>query len=304
MRSDPYQTQPERLIMRALAFLVAGVLPVAALAAPVHFDVGNTHVIVIRPIDNWDPNKTTADYSLDGLRSKNFGFQYIDGAGMKVVPSSGGLFREKRSTPLSEEVFKIMADKGFGNKGSHVYFVSGPVKLSPSQMADFARAQNQLYRASVIKDGDPATLTSRVNAKKVVNVIATVAAAKFGVDKLGVDAVNLSQYSTLYADIAKLTGAAGGALLPIPLPEFDYTEYSEIEIRRVTDNAGHVGEILIAYRDPKTAASEQEALAKAIAAAGGVGTTVEEVEAARAKSYQRRLEIWDECQAAPACSQQ
>ena len=69
--------------MRALAFLVAGVLPVAALAAPAHFDVGDTHVIVVRPIDNWDPNKTTAEYSLDGLRSKNFGFQYIDAAGTK-----------------------------------------------------------------------------------------------------------------------------------------------------------------------------------------------------------------------------
>ncbi len=290
--------------MRALAFLVAGVLPVAALAAPAHFNVGDTHVIVVRPIDNWDPNKTTAEYSLDGLRSKNFGFQYIDAAGTKIVPSSGGLFREKRSTPLSDEVFKIMAGSGFGNKGSHVYFVSGPVKLEPGQMADFVRAQNQYFRASVIKDGDPATLASRVTAKKAVYVLATAAVAKFGVDKFGVDAVNLSQYSTLSSDIAKLTGGASSALLPLPLPEFDYAGYSEIEIRRVMDNAGHVGEIVIAYRNPKTPASEQGALAQAIAAAGGVGTTVEEVETTRAKSYQQRLAIWAECQAATACAQQ
>jgi hypothetical protein len=290
--------------MRAFAFLAAGILPAAVIAAPAHFEVGDTHVIVIRPIDSWDPNKTTAEYSLDGLRSRNFGFQYIDAAGTKIVPSSGGLFREKRSTPLSDEVYKIMAGSGFGNKGSHVYFVSAPVKLEAGQMADFVRAQNQLYRASVIKDGDPATLASRVTAKKAVSVLATAAVTKFGVDRFGVDAVNLSQYSTLYSDIAKLAGGASAALLPVPLPDFDYAGYSEIEVRRVTDNAGHVGEILIAYRNPKAPASEQGALAQAIAAAGGVGTTVEEVEATRAKNYQQRLAIWAECQAAPACAQQ
>lgn len=288
--------------MRAPAFLVAGALPVASFSAPALFDVGDAHVMVIRPIDNWDPNKTTAEYSLDNLRGKNFGFQYVDATGTNVVPSSGGLFRDKVSTPLSEEVFKIMAGSGFGYKGSHVYFVSRPIKLEPSQMADFVRAQNQFYRASVIKDGDPATLTSRVAAKKFVNVLATAVVAKFGADKFGADAVNLSQYSTLYSDIAKLTGTASGALLPLPLPEFDYAGYSEIEIRRVTDNAGHVGEIVIAYRNPKTSASERGALAQAIAAAGGVGTTVEEVEATRPNSYQQRLAIWAECEATPACA--
>lgn len=290
--------------MRALAFLATGIFPIAAIATPAQFDVGDAHVVVIRPIDNWDPNTTTASYSLDNLRSKNFGFQYIDSSGAKIVPNSGGLFREKVSTPLSDEVSKIMADSGFSRKGSHVYFVSAPVKLQPDQMQDFIKAQNAYYQASVVQSGDPATLSSRTVAKKAVNVFATAAVAAFGMNKLGTDAINLSQYSTLYTDISKLRGAASTAILPVPLPEVDFSGYSEVEVRRVTDNAGHVGEILIGYRTPKTPASEQPALAKAIATAGGVGTSVEEVESSRAENYQQRLAIWSECQAKPACVNQ
>lgn len=290
--------------MRTFPFLLALALPALAAAEPAHFDVDDAHVIVIRPIDGWDPNKTTAEYSLDALRSKNFGFQYIDAAGAKVVPRSGGLFSGKVATPLSDEVFKIMTANGFGNKGSHVYFVSGPIKLAPAQMPDFVRAQNQLYRASVAQQGDPTTLSSRIAAKKTVNLLATVAVSAFGIDRLGHDAVNLSQYSTLYSDISKLTGGASAALLPLPLPAFDFSGFSEVEVRRVTDNAGHVGEILIAYRGPRTAATDQSALAQAIAAAGGVGTTVQEVEAARARNYEQRLAVWSECQSTPGCVQQ
>lgn len=290
--------------MRMTPLLFAGMVPVLAVAAPAAFDVGDMHVIVIRPIDSWDPNRTTAEYSMDGLRSKNFGFQYVDAAGVKVVPRSGGLFRDKVATPLSDEVYRIMATNGFGDKGSHVYFIGGAAKLAPERMNDFVEAQNLLYRATVVQQGDPATLESRIAAKKTVNLLASVALASFGVDKLGHDAVNLTQYGALYSDISKLSGGASGALLPVPLPDFDFAEFNTVEVRRVTDNAGHVGEIIIGYRKPKSAASEQSALAQAIAAAGGVGTTVQEVEAARAKSYEQRLALWSECQATPACAQQ
>lgn len=289
--------------MRALPFPVflTGLLPAMAISAPANLDVGDAHVIVMRPADSWDPNKTTAEYALNGVRSKNFGFQYIDSTGAKVVPRSGGLFSAKVATPLSDEVLKIMSANGFSTKGSHVYFVSGPVKLEPSRMAEFVRAQNQLFRAVVTQQGDPATLASRIAADKVGNVFLTAVVARFGIEKFGVDVVNLSQYASLYGDIARLTGGASSALLPVPLPDYDFSKFSEVEIRRVTDNAGHIGEIVIGYRTPKTQMSEQSALAQGIAAAGGVGATLQEIEAARAQNYEQRLAIWAECKSTPAC---
>jgi hypothetical protein len=290
--------------MRTLVFLLASMLSTFSNAEPAQFDIDDTHILVIRPIDSWDPNKTTAEYSLNNLRSKSFGFQYIDAFGARIIPRSEGIFSNKVATPLSDDVFKIMASNGFGNKGSHVYFVSAPVRLEPAVMGDFIRAQNQLYRSAVKQQGDPTTLSSRIAAKKAANLFATVIATKFGMDKFGTDTPSLSQWSTLYSDISKLTGGASTALLPIPLPDYDFSGFQQVDIRRVTDNAGHVGEIIIGYRNPKSLQSEQIALAHAIAAAGGVGTTVEEVESARKQNYEQRLAIWSECQSTPACAQQ
>jgi hypothetical protein len=90
----------------------------------------------------------------------------------------------------------------------------------------------------------------------------------------------------------------------VPLPEYDFSKFAEVEIRRVTDNAGHLGEIVIGYRNPKTPTSEQSALAQAIAAAGGVGTSVQEIETARAQNFEQRLAMWAECQATPGCIRQ
>jgi hypothetical protein len=290
--------------MRIIPFLVAGLVPAVASSAPAHFDVADTHVIVMRPVDSWDPNKTTAEYALNGVRTKNFGFQYIDSTGAKVMPRAGGLFSEKVATPLSDEVLKIMAANGFGTKGSHVYFVSGPVRLNPLQMDEFVRAQNKLYRAVATQQGDPTTLGSRIAADRAGNIFLTAVVARFGMAKFGVETVNLSQYGTLYTDIARLTGGASSALLPVPLPEYDFSKFAEVELRRVTDNAGHLGEIVIGYRNPRTPASEQSALAQAIAAAGGVGTSVQEIETARAQNYEQRLGMWAECQATPGCARQ
>lgn len=287
--------------MRAFAILLASSLPAAGMAVPAQIDVGRSRVVVIRPVESWDPNETTADYSLDSLRSKNFSFQYYDASGAKIVPRGEGWFHEKLATPLSDEVAKIMADNGYGNEGSHVYTISGPIRLQPNQMGDFIKAQNELYRATVIQQGDPTTLASRIASRKAVNLFATIALGAFGADKLSASAVSVSQYSTLYSDIAKLSHGASAALLPIPLPDVDFTGFAEVDIRCVTDNAGHVGEIVIGYRYPKTDAAEQGALAQGIAAAGGIGTTVEEVIAIRAKNYAQRLAIWSECQAMPTC---
>lgn len=287
--------------MRKLTALLLAAFSAFANAAPAHLDVGDAHIIVIRPLDGWDPNSSTAEYSLKALRGKNFNFQYVDNSGALVAPSPGGWVSKKVSTPLSDEVARVMAENGFSQVGSHFYYFSRPVSITPDQMQELTRSQNELFRAAVVQQGDPSKLAGTVAAKKALHVLATALVAKVGVDTLGADTVSLSQYGTLHRDIGKLSGATRSVLLPVLLPEFDYSPYSEIELRRVTDNAGHVGEIVIAYRNQKTAAVEQNALAQAIAMAGGVGTTVEEVERARADDYARRTEIWTQCVATPGC---
>jgi hypothetical protein len=285
-----------------LLVAVLSICTIPAIAAePVQFDVEGAHVIVIRPVDAWDPNTTTSKYALESINDRGFVYSYMDASGNKILPRSGGIFSSKVATPVSDEVDKIVAAAGFRPHVNYVYDISAPVTLDPAEMVKFTEVQNGLYRAWSVRQGDPAQLESRASAARAFNVLATVATAGFGVKAFGLDAVNLSQYGTLYGDIAKLTSGTSTALLPLPLPAFDFSTFSSVEVRRVADNADHVGEIVIAYRQPKTESVERVALARGIAAVAGAGLTVQDVQEARRRDYAQRVTFWSECQASSIC---
>jgi hypothetical protein len=288
--------------------LFATFLAASALAEPAHLDVGDTHVIVVRPADLWDPSKKTADGPLKSLKNKNFAFQYIDSTGNKIVPNPSPLpWQEKVITPLWEEVRRLGSEKGFKSGVTITYFIERPFKIDPLQMAALTTTQNGLYKAWATKQGDPATLTDRLQTKDNVNLLATVAIAAIGMNKFGVNRVDPTNYFNLYPDIAKLTGGMDKlvpALVPVPLPEYDFSGFTQVDVRKVRDNFGHTGEIVIGYRQPKTAEQELAALAQAIATTAGIDTTEEAIAAARAKNYEMRLAIWEECKAKPGCAEQ
>jgi hypothetical protein len=285
-------------IVAFLGFMAAGVIPGLGMAEPVQFDVEGAHVIVARPADVWDPNKAGAKQALDSIGDRGFIFNYIDAGGNKIWPRPKGLFAAEVATPLSVEVHRLRDEGGFRQHVNYTYEIGAPTKLEAGRMAELIRVQNALYRAWVLRQGDPSTLESRTSAMRAVNVLV---AAGVGLKGFG---LNLSQSSALYSDVAQLTSGMASALMPVPLPEHDFSGYAEVEVRRVTDNSQHVGEIIIGYRNPKTDDVERLALARGIATASGVGTTVDAVKLARQKDYEQRLAIWTECQASPACAKQ
>jgi hypothetical protein len=295
--------------MRPFVPLFIALLSSNALAEPVHLDVGDTHVIVVRPADLWDPNKKTMDGPLQSLRTKKFGYQYVDAHGAKIIPTHHPILPWSKQviTPLSEEVAKLSEPKGFQSGASMMYFIDRPFKIDPSQMAGFTTAQNGLYKAWAEKQGDPTTLTDRLQTKENVNLLATIAIAAIGMNKFGVNRIDPTNYFNLYPDIAKLTGGLDKlvpALVPVPLPEYDFSGFTQVDVRKVRDNYGHTGEIVIGYRQPKTDEQELAALAQAIATTAGVDTTEEAIAAARSRNYEMRLAIWEECKAKPGCAGQ
>ena len=295
--------------MRPSVLLIAAFLSSTALAEPVHLDVGDAHVIVVRPADLWDPNKKTVEGPLKSMRNKRFGYQYIDATGAKIAPAFNPTlpWNPKVVTPLAEEVAKISGKDWYTSRPDVMYFIARPFRIDPAKMPEFTATQNNLYKAWATKHGDPATLTDRLNSKDNLNMLATLAIAAVGMQKFGVDRVDVTTYMNFYPDIAKLTGGMDRlvpALIPVPLPDFDFSGYTEVDVRKVSDNFSHVGEIIIAYRQPKTAESEMAALARAIATVALTDTTEEAVTASRAKNYETRLAIWEECKAKPGCAEQ
>lgn len=295
--------------MRPSVLLLAALLSSTALAEPVHLDVGDAHVIVVRPADLWDANKKTIEGPLKSIRSKKFGYRYIDANGAQIMPAyyTALPWNHKVITPLSDEVVKASGTGWDTSSSLIIYTIDRPYRIDPAKMPEFTATQNGLYKAWAMKHGDPTTLTDRLNSKDNLNMLATLAVAAVGMHKFGVDRVDVTTYMNLYPDIAKLTGGMDRlvpALIPVPLPDFDFSSYSQVDVRKVRDNFSHVGEIIIAYRQPKTADGEMAALARAIATVALTDTTEDAVTASRAKNYDTRLAIWEECKAKPGCAEQ
>ena len=102
-------------------------------------------------------------------------------------------------------------------------------------------------------------------------------------------------------DVFSLTMQARQVLVPQPSVPFDYTAYKSIDIRRVSADTVHIGQIIIAYRGEKTAESEERALAKAIVSVSGADSTLDAIKSAQAKDLANRQAVWDACVAAKEC---
>lgn len=284
-----------------LSLLLAAV---ACFAQPVHLETDAAHIIVTRPIDTWAGNRTTAEYTLAGLKEKKIAFYYYDAAGNKIF-GSGGLFRQPPQTPVVIGVQGGLSTRGFTNNGPSgmVFTVEKPVVIAPEKMPDFGKLQNELYNEYVVSQGNPSTLSDRIMAKKFVNVGITLALFNVGMDRLGAVSGSQFVFSTGIADdIAKLTLHDRLALAAVPAPDFDYAQFRTVEVRKVTFGSDRVGQIIIAYKNDKTSEAADAALAMAIVTVSGADTTPEQVVAARQQDFDNRVRIWGICESRGTCT--
>jgi hypothetical protein len=291
-------------ILAAYGFAVLlTVAPYSSSATPVHLETEAAHIIVVRPIDTWAGNRSTAEYTLDEIRKKKISFYYYDDDGNKI-PGSGGFFKKPPQTPVVVRIQEGLRRFGFTNNGPSgmTFIVERPAELSFKNIESFTSLQNNLYKEFVVGQGDPATLSDRIMAKKFVSAGISLAVLGVGMDKLGAVSGSQFVFSTGIADdITKLTLNERTALAAVPAPVFDYSPYKAVQVRRITFGADRVGQIIIAYKGDKTAEAEATALAAGIVAASGADTTPEAIAAAREADYQGRLQIWAECVARAKC---
>lgn len=276
-----------------------------SVSAPVRLDIEGAHIIVIRPIDRWSGNAASSDYSIKEYAKKKIAFFYFDEKGKKTL-GSAGFFSKPEDNMLATVVQRELAQYGFTNNGPSgvAFVVDRPINLSIKSVPTFLKAQDILYRSAVIHQGDPETLESRISDKRVLGTVFAIAAAGYGMNKLG--AVSGSQFifsSGIADDVSGFTKDESLAISPIPSYEFDATQYSTVEVRKVSYGSDRVGQILIAYRHEKTSDVEREALAKAIVIASGADSSSDAIIAARSNDLAERVEIWNACQATATCTE-
>ena len=278
------------------------------MAAPIEFDTKDAHVIVVRPVDAWSGDASVSEATLDAIRDKetHYGVVAISLKSGKSVELYGGadMFGGITNHPITKGVQAALLEKNMKlvKSGKSIFSVQGPIAVNPSEMEAITLAQTAFYKKFVISQGDPETLSGKVQGKKFFAGLLAIGTTFLAMDKLGAFVGSSATLgSGLTNDIYRIASKNRGALAPIILPNVDFTQYKHVDVRTVTGAADRMGQIIIAYKEEKTADAEQDALIQAIVVTAGADTTVAEVEKSRALDLASRYVIWDACVAEGKC---
>jgi hypothetical protein len=270
--------------------------PGAAKAAPVELDTQEAHIIVIRPVDEWSGDSSAQTDSLDQVRSRKANYRLM--VGYKDEVHGGPLWLAKASNhPVVNAVREQLAAAGFTLGLSQKYFfvVELSQSMEPSSFKSLVEAQAIAYRLTILNEGDPETLGSRISGSKFAGGVLSLVTLGVAGAKFGSSGAQVVLNTGLAGDFYQIPLGVPDALAPAALPALDAGEYKEMEVRRVTYRGGMTGQIIVAYRNAKTAESEVAALSKAIAAVAGAGTTEDEVRKSRDADFEFRKATWKAC---------
>jgi len=285
----------------AIPLVILALITGQAAAAPAVIDTNTAVVIVIRPSEQWTPNESMLDNYDEGMRQKHY---------LLNVKEPGGKFANASfyQTGWMKIAKADLASAGWESSRwlPKNFSVIGPaITMTGAEYSKVVQVQEQYYRALNIKAGSPemqeATYNKGVFASIAVAVVTLGIGATAGVP---------SQLLGLSTGFVEMLGAIPPALRTAVSPNWpaagDFSQYPTIDVRQVVPsvNRGVVGQIIIAYKEAKTPTTEEAAMAIAIRALVGVGTTLEDIQRARQEDRDRRALIWKDCVAEGKCKEE
>jgi hypothetical protein len=275
-----------------------------AAAAPIEFDTESAHVVVVRPVDRWSGDTTALEVSLDAVKNRQTSYMMVNAEG-KYLRGSPLPLQGISDDPVVHAAKAALETRSFEliRRQRYFFHVLQPVSLSPDELLSFAQAQTAAYRRVGELEGDPDTLQARVAGHRFIGNVVALATLGIGVHKLGVGlGSELILDHGVVGGIQQLSGRVFGAFVPVPTKSLEGS-YQQIDVRRVDYRNDMIGQIVIAYRTPKTPEAEIEALSRAIVSIAGADTTPEDIERSRMAELEVRRGIWRDCLAANRCPQ-
>jgi hypothetical protein len=291
------------MVMKIFIFLICtALLPLQLFAAPVELDTPDAHIIVVRALDSWSADESASEDSLDAVKKHRGGF-WLTNADGKATGGFSMLFGGLSDHPVVQGVNTELKSLGFKlSQDKTIFNVNKPIALEPTKLADFVKFQQELYRHLVTTEGNPKTLHSSVSARKFFANVLAVGSVVAGGEKYGSLGSQAVINSVIPNDIYNFTATSRAALTPLDFSGFDASNYKAIDVRRVVQgNNERVGQVIIAYKNEKTEATENAALIKAIVSLTGADTTPEAIQQARDQDLAKRQAIWDACVADGKC---
>lgn len=279
-------------------------------AGPIEFNTPEVYILVIRPIDSWSSDKSRNEDSIETIKEKLVAFKFADSSGQIRDGGPTSIFssRDSITDPVAKSVdAKLLAlGADYTNKSINFTFFHPPYSLAPSEMNSFIEAEKKLFQATVIHNGNPAGAEASTGRRKILGGILSTGLTLLSMGKLGVNTGSALTLGTgLSADIEQATRTFGKALAPIPLPNVDFSNFREVEVRKVTTGDQlRIGQVVIAYRNEKSKEIEETALSKAIVMTFGIDDSIENIEASRRADFSLRQSIWDQCVREEKCNKE
>lgn len=243
--------------------------------------------------------------SSTSIRKRRVSYDAIGPDG-QFVRGSPTVFQSVGSDPIAQGVEAALQARGTTLVNSNLYFfhVAKATSFTPADFVAFERAQAAYFQQFVIAQGDPNALAQHVSVKKFIGGILSVGTLFIPLHPLSAGtSAQVMLNSGVTEDVYNLTTQTRALLTPAVLPLLDPASYTQVDAFPVKFRPDTPGQIVIAYKVPKTPEIEQAALIQAIVTLTGADTTPEAVEQARQDDFTQRVAIWNACVAAHQCPQ-
>lgn len=287
----------------------------SAVAAPVHFEMPEAHIIVTRPIDRWSADARqqedvavmwTREFApvLWGMSPQPqtslvwLNWSYFGDSSRKTNLDSNTTLMRLVRAGIVEPRFKAV-----DNASAYKFFIrDDALEMIPKQAAEFVATRNLIFKNEV--EGSLLGTEGQAIFSSVARVGS--AALSVAVDMAGLKAMDGSSLPVGgmgigAGNVATDIFGAGSMAFKLatdkkaitPPIEFDFSPYVSVHYRSIELLFGTklYGDIYIAYKAPLNPEIQASVEAKAILLAMGMGTSLAEISAARAEEVALREKI-------------
>lgn len=270
----------------------------SAIAQPTILETDNARIFVIKPLDMWSGDKSALESSLEAHKEKT-AWYYLKLNDQKWLSGNPNLTQSASDHPITNAVKVQLTSSGFTlpRSSRNSFTVEMSTAVPADKVNDLLEFQSKAFKAAVLASGNPDELQGKTSRNKFFGSILALGSAALAADKLGATVgASTTIGSGISEGIYNLASQYKGGIVPLQTNPVSTDEFKEFELRKVTTAApDRTGQIMIAYRVPKTPAIEEAAMIKALVELTGASTTQEQIELARKRDLDARKSIWQEC---------
>jgi outer membrane lipoprotein SlyB len=308
-----------------LATLLAG----QSIAKPVEIDTPDAHIVIVRPLDQWDQNNSVVGGQyISNFLKKRYAFQLLGTDSETKERVRDGVqekakflgFTEATERPFTQATFYFELGKNMTGQQANEYSVLQNLvwqyrtiekwKKNEAIAASTTVSEGGVW--SAIADGLFGGIGGIAVGKTVGKIVGGglgSALANGGTAAIGAEAGVTIGASTTQSpgeyipknseDVQKLLDDKRYGFNQVPT--LDYTKYQSVDVARIVISNGNTGSIFIAYKKPKTPELAESLMIQVIPSAMSLDESSAEFSLSQRQNQKERTELIEKCEAIKKC---